>query len=192
MKYVFHLLCALAAITTLSCAVIELAAQSDAISTRPQGRVILTKLVAPKYPPVAKQARITGEVELNLNVLPNGVLRSVDVVRGHPLLMRAALESAQQSQFDCKDCVEGVATYRLWYTFQLDPAKYCTETASTSGSNELAQHYPEVTQSQNRVTLVDRPVGTCDMAGRVSKQRARSAKCLYLWKCGLARLTSFE
>jgi hypothetical protein len=43
---------------------------------------------------------------------------------------------------------------------------------------------PEVTQSQHQVRIAVEPVCICDPAGRTTRTKVRSAKCLYLWKCG--------
>ncbi|MGA3090215.1 MAG: TonB family protein [Terriglobales bacterium] len=43
------------------------------------------------YPPLARQANITGDVELKLEIRKNGSIQSVSVVNGHPMLTQAAL-----------------------------------------------------------------------------------------------------
>jgi TonB family protein len=168
-----YLVCALLTLIALSDAVAESPAQTGTGPDAPQGEVILTKLSQPVYPPLALQARIVGDVELSLSVRQDGSVGSVQVVSGHPLLQRAALDSAHNSQFECRACGGPLTSYRLVYTFQLGPTVYC---APRDGS------YPQVTQSQSHVTLLDEPVGTCDTAAEIRK--VRSAKCLYLWKCG--------
>jgi TonB family protein len=162
-------------------------AQSGASANTPQGEVLLTKLTEPSYPPVARQARVMGDVELMLEINEDGSVRSAVVVSGHPLLKQAALDSAQRSQFECRDCGQGVRPLRMLYSFQLAPTSYCTETSDSSKGNQQEEPYPRVIQSQNHVTLVDQPVGTCDLAFIVTRKKARSAKCLYLWRCGFAR-----
>jgi protein TonB len=52
--------------------------------------------VEPRYPPLARQARIAGEVELAAVVGTDGRIRELKVVRGHPLLLRAALDAVRQ------------------------------------------------------------------------------------------------
>ena len=148
--------------------------------------IVLTKLFPPKYPPLARQARITGDVELTIEVTGDGSVQSATAVRGHPLLKQAALDSAQESQFDCRGCGETPTSYSLIYTFQLVGENGCctSEGDSTDKPNE---HFPRVIQSLNHVTLVDQPVCICDPAFTIDRRRARSAKCLYLWKCGFAR-----
>jgi len=57
--------------------------------------------VDPKYPPLAKAARIQGKVVLELNVEPaDGKVRSASAISGHPLLTPSALEASRQWQFE--------------------------------------------------------------------------------------------
>jgi TonB family protein len=56
---------------------------------------------APKYPPLAMQARIQGQVELLLTLrLGTGEVESAAGVSGHPLLVRSAVEAAKQWKFE--------------------------------------------------------------------------------------------
>ncbi len=148
----------------------------------PQNGVVLTKLSQPVYPPLARQTRITGDVDLWLKVRPDGSVESATVVSGHPLLKQAALDSAQNSQFECRKCDEEAMSLRLVYTFQLvGPESCCTATEDSSKNIQPGQQIPRVIQSQNHVTVVDQPVCFCDPAADVRKVRA--LKCLYLWRC---------
>jgi TonB family protein len=183
---------ALAQVVVLSYTVADSLARNGPNSNNPQNEVVLTKLSPLIYPPVARQTRIAGKVELMLDIRPNGTVASAMVVSGHPLLQQAALESAKQSQFECRNCNEGVRSYRLLYSFELGPTEYCKETSDISKGNQQEPPYPRVTQLENRVTVVDRPVGTCDMASTVRSKKVRSAKCLYLWRCGYPRLVIYE
>ena len=63
------------------------------------GNVQQAKLVSqphPVYPPLAKQARISGTVELSAIIGKDGHIMDLKVVRGHPLLVQAALEAVRQ------------------------------------------------------------------------------------------------
>src|SRR5207249_1269830 len=76
----------------------------------------LVKLHPPVYPPLANQARIAGDVELELTIQENGTVESAMAISGHPLLTPAALESVSRSQFECSGCTHSV-TYSLVYSF---------------------------------------------------------------------------
>jgi len=56
----------------------------------------LINKVAPAYPPAAKQARVQGTVELSAIIGKDGHVQELKVVRGHPLLIEAALNAAKQ------------------------------------------------------------------------------------------------
>ena len=120
------------------------------------------------YPPIARAAHISGDVTIMLGIRRDGSIQSVAVIGGPPLLHQAALDSAQQSQFECRNCSETTTSYSLIYAFQLiDPDRHTT-------TGDL-----HVTRSENHVTAIDKAVPICDLAAI----KARAAKCLYLRKC---------
>jgi TonB family protein len=165
------------------CAVVGGLAQGDGSLPASESRVVLVSLFRPVYPPLALQARISGDVELTLTVRQDGSVESAVAISGHPMLKKTALDSAEQSKFECRGCTKQVTSYTLVYAFQLGPTIYCATTAATSSNNQQAKTYPYVLQSQNRVTLVDAPVGTCDLPAELP-WKVRSPRCLYLWRCG--------
>ena len=60
----------------------------------------LNHFVAPRYPPLAMQARIQSEIELQLMLEPaTGEVHSASPVSGHPLLKPSAIEAAKQWRF---------------------------------------------------------------------------------------------
>jgi TonB family protein len=171
----------------LTCSTIKSLAQTGASANTPQGEVVLTRLTGPSYPPLARQTGVTGDVELLFEIKEDGSVQSARVVSGHPLLKQAALDSAQRSQFECRNCGPGVRSFRMLYSFQLGPTRYCTGASDSSQTDQQEEPYPRVLQSQSHVTVVDLPVGTCDLAFTVVRKKVRSARCLYLWRCGFAR-----
>lgn len=150
------------------------------------GEVVLTKLAPPIYPPLAREARISGDVVLMVEIRPNGSVASTSVVAGHPLLVQAALDSAKQSQFECRNCSEDGISYRLVYSFGLD-ASNCSATVRGD-----LKRPPRLTQAVGHVTIIDVPVcvdhGPLGPGVIVKPDRARSGKCLWLWKCGPPRV----
>jgi protein TonB len=63
------------------------------------GRVQAAKLVhqvKPVYPPLARQARISGLVRLEAIIGKDGAIRSLQVMSGHPWLVQAALDAVRQ------------------------------------------------------------------------------------------------
>jgi len=49
----------------------------------------------PNYPPLAKQARISGTVELSAVIGKDGRVADLKVIKGHPLLVQAALDAVK-------------------------------------------------------------------------------------------------
>jgi hypothetical protein len=162
-------------------------AQGVTSSESPQRGVVLTKLVQPIYPPVARAAHVTGDVDLLLTVRQDGAVDAVVVTSGHPLLKESAVTSAQQSKFECRGCTEPLTKYRLIYSFEIEGDCACEPKETQSKQKELArqkeleQTYPRVTDAQHRVTVVAHILCICDP---VATTKVRSLKCFYLWKCG--------
>lgn len=191
MKYLRRWRYPLTGIALLLCASVHATAQDTKNPDSGPEEAVITKLFPLTYPPLARQTRITGNVELRLDVRPDGSVASAVAISGHPLLKQQALENAQHSQFACIDCGEEVRPYRLVYTFELGPASYCTDKVEHSSSNP-EQPYPRISQSQGHVTIVDQPWVTCDPAGPITYSKVRSIKCLYLWKCAKPRVIFIE
>jgi protein TonB len=53
----------------------------------------------PVYPPLARQARISGTVKLNAIISKEGAIEQLTVVSGHPLLIPSALEAVKQWRY---------------------------------------------------------------------------------------------
>ena len=56
----------------------------------------ILKRVMPIYPQLAKNARISGKVHLLSIIAKDGSIQKLEVIDGHPLLLRAALEAVKQ------------------------------------------------------------------------------------------------
>jgi TonB family protein len=142
------------------------------IAVTSKADVAIVNFFNPVYPPLARSARVTGDVVLEVGIHKDGSIESVSVVSGHPLLTQAALDSAQHSQFECRGCKDDVTPTSLSYSFQLvaGPDFPCPE------GNGL-----QVIRSQNRVSVVAEP-GV--VHPYFASMPVPSAKCLYLWACG--------
>src|ERR1700758_4364329 len=60
---------------------------------------LLVNKVQPVYPPLARQTRISGTVRLHAIISKSGSVESLEVISGHPLLVRAALDAVQQWKY---------------------------------------------------------------------------------------------
>src|SRR6266700_140547 len=101
MKYPRSLVAAVLGLFALACAVVLMPAQTASL---PQREVVLSKLSSPVFPPVARVARVSGDVEIEVRIRQDGSVESAEVVSGHPSLKAAALDSARQSKFECHEC----------------------------------------------------------------------------------------
>ena len=65
---------------------------------RIEGNIQQAKLVSqtpPIYPPLARQARISGVVRLSVIIAADGTVRNIQVLNGHPLLVPAAIDAVR-------------------------------------------------------------------------------------------------
>jgi periplasmic protein TonB len=60
---------------------------------------LLINRVQPVYPPLARQTRIAGTVRLHAIISKQGSVESLEVLSGHPLLVRAAMDAVQQWRY---------------------------------------------------------------------------------------------
>lgn len=145
------------------------------------GTVVLTKLSPPVFPRNAWLAHMAGDVELWVTVGHDGVLRSVELFSGGPVLIPAAMASAKQSEFECRGCGDHEQSYLLTYSFRIkgDCPDY-----GPNCKGAVQDDKPQIEHSAAHVSITVRPVCTCDPVVAITKVKVYSARCLYLWKCG--------
>jgi Gram-negative bacterial TonB protein C-terminal len=143
--------------------------QSASPSEPPLARVVITTLHEPVYPPIAHTAHITGDVALRLQIRQDGTVQSVEFVSGPPLLKQSAMDSARESQFECRGCTEALTSYSVIYSFELQNQHTCTPSSGP----------PQVSISQSHVWITAFTNDICDLIAI----KVRSMKCLYLWRC---------
>jgi TonB family protein len=79
----------------------------------------LKSAAMPFYPPLARQARIEGEVRLRFHINEQGSTEKIDVLSGHPMLKHAAVENIGTWKFgwpnpcSCNVEQEAVLVYKL-------------------------------------------------------------------------------
>ena len=157
-------------------------AESTAPTEAPKGSAILVNLAPPAYPSLARQANIHGEIAVAVTIHPDGKTE-VALESGHPRLAQAALDSAKQSQFECRGC-DSVVSYRLVYSFRLTPGSDCCSAFSVPAQvTREPQSSRQDGQRETHVAITAEEICLCDPAVQLTKKRSRSLKCLYLWKC---------
>ncbi len=60
---------------------------------------LLIKKVQPAYPPLARQARIQGQVLLQAEISKDGMIQNLRLISGHPMLAPAAIEAVKQWRY---------------------------------------------------------------------------------------------
>ena len=60
---------------------------------------LLVRRVQPNYPPLARQARIQGQVILQAQISKNGDIENLQLVSGHPMLAPSAIEAVKQWKY---------------------------------------------------------------------------------------------
>jgi periplasmic protein TonB len=77
--------------------------------------------VNPAYPPLARQARVQGVVVMEAVISRDGMIESLRVVTGHPLLNQAALDAVRQWKYRPTmlngEPVEVITTVTVTFTF---------------------------------------------------------------------------
>jgi len=67
--------------------------------TRAEALGAMVTRVQPDYPPIAKQLRIQGTVELQLLVAETGEVSKVDIVSGNPMLTGPSAQAVKRWKF---------------------------------------------------------------------------------------------
>jgi protein TonB len=60
---------------------------------------LLIKKIQPAYPPLARQARIQGQVLLQAEISKDGTIQNLRLISGHPMLAPAAIEAVKQWRY---------------------------------------------------------------------------------------------
>jgi protein TonB len=60
---------------------------------------LLIKKVTPNYPPLARQARIQGQVILQAEISKEGTIQNLQLISGHAMLAPAAIEAVKQWRY---------------------------------------------------------------------------------------------
>lgn len=142
---------------------------------------VLLELSQPVYPPLARQANIYGDVSVAVKVHPDGNTE-VAFEQGHPMLKQSAVDSAQKSRFECREC-DSTVIYKLVYSFRLAKGSDCCSAISVPAHVTLEpQSNNQDMQRQGRITITADETCLCDPPAELTKKR-RSLKCLYLWNC---------
>jgi TonB family protein len=114
---------------------------------------------------LARQARITGDVKMQVTIRQDGSVASAEVISGHPMLKQAAADSVQKSTFECQrwssgvyvvGCRDAVTSFTLTYTFGMRDDPDGLDCDTTRAHSE-APGKPAVGHSSDRVMILADP-----------------------------------
>jgi len=148
----------------------------------PQPRLV--NLPLPAYLPLAVQAHIRGQVQMELTIGADGAVKSWKSISGHPLLVRAVTDSLPQAQFACDGCAQKEYTYSLTYEFILPEDKFAGACAELHRTGKEPVMPASTLDSPSHVTV--RPARALCLAVDPATPRVRSIRCLWLWRCRTA------
>ena len=175
LRRLFHL-----AVT--ACSLTALGQQQPSPGESRRAPVIVDVKPSP-YPQLAFAAHVSGVVTIDLAVRHDGTLQSADVIGGPAMLRQAALGAVQQARFECHGCGEAPTRTHVSVQYTLSEVRPCPATEASSTAFIEKESYLQITHSDDAISITDRPIGTCDYAMTISKSRARSVRCLFLWHC---------
>ncbi len=84
----------------LSSKILALAKASEGSASGVEGERRVASRVPPEYPAIAQQMRLTGTVRVQARVEPNGKVKEVTVLGGHPLLAAALADAVRQWRYE--------------------------------------------------------------------------------------------
>lgn len=112
----------------------------------------LVKRVYPVYPPLARQARISGTVTLHVLINKKGRIEQLEVISGHPLLVQASVDAVKKWEYEPSLCGTGKSRNQkhklpsgMW-TFQRNlppcsPNSLATARMGSFSARPVANHY---------------------------------------------------
>jgi len=90
------------------------------------------------------------------------------------------------TRYECKNCGDAGGSIRIVFSFKLTSDAACNDAPAHSTGSQIPEHYPQITQSLNHVTIIGQLFVNCN-GDVMPTKRSRSLKCLYLWRCGQLR-----
>jgi TonB family protein len=130
-----------------------------------QGKAI--KKVQPPYPPIARAARASGPVQVQVTISETGEVIEASVISGHPLLRDAALQAARQWLFHPTELsavpvkVQGILTFNFTLNDEPFPPFAATKRDMKVSTNteRLAKQIIDGLECEGTRTVATMPAG---------------------------------
>ena len=81
------------------CSVMGIAADEAVRVTEGEARKFIINKVDPEYPAMAKQLRLSGKVQVDCFIDPNGAVEKVQIVNGNPLFSTSITNAMKKWKF---------------------------------------------------------------------------------------------
>ena len=94
-----RLLMKILGLALMGCLCVSFAQDAPKKVSKADGLNAVTTKVQPEYPPIAKQLKIEGAVELEAIVAENGTVEKVNILSGNPVLTRPAAEAVKKWKY---------------------------------------------------------------------------------------------
>jgi TonB family protein len=130
-----------------------------------QGTAI--RKVQPPYPPIAKAAKASGAVQVQILISETGEVIEAVVISGHPLLRDAALQAARQWLFKPTELsgvpvkVQGILTFNFTLNDEEPAAAPFARSATryTTNTEQLGKHMVEGVECEGARAITTMPAG---------------------------------
>lgn len=134
---------------------------------------VLKSSEMPKYPPLARQARIQGEVKIEFVLNQDGVPITVNLVSGHPMLAPTAVENVRAWRFEVPaDQATTERRYETTFEFKLDSGE--ADPADSGKLTVVTHSFHRVEVITQSPTLADIQISGCPTADETKSPVSRS------------------
>ncbi len=125
------------------------------------------KKVQPSYPPIARSARASGSVQVQILISETGEVIDTTVISGHPLLRDAALQAARQWVFKPTELsgvavkVQGILTFNFSLNEEAPSATAMARNIPkyTTNTEQLAKQMVEGVECEGSRAITTMPAG---------------------------------
>lgn len=122
------------------------ALQAQQVRTQEEIASHLMTWVAPVYPAIAQAAQVQGDVVFKVELSPDGLVRSVKVVTGPPMLRQTTAEALKQWRYqpfhDGKASISVTGDVLIRFTLAEKPAVHTPHESTANGSWSTSVTFP--------------------------------------------------
>ena len=124
-------------------------------------RPVVKFAVAPKYPTLTLEGRVSGVVTVRVTIDRSGVVKSAKVIEGHPMLAEAASDAARQWTFQNGTSDKREVTLKFSFVILAATSEIRSQTIFLPPTGiEIRQRpeEPEMEDQGGEFTVVEHPI----------------------------------